>query len=152
MKPTHSSPARWRSPFASVSGIGVLVAALAVTPPVSPLHAVHIGLASSVPAKGAHLMTAPTEIRLTFTGTINVAKAGIELLGPDSAQVATDSLRAVADSVRVAVTKISGKLTGGTYTVKWKAVAADGAAGSGSFNFMYMPSEERLDGRMGRKP
>lgn len=101
--------------------------------------AVHIGLASSVPAKGAHLMTAPTEIRLTFTEQVDVTKASVELLGPKAAPIALDSLRAVVDSNRVAVAKIAGKLTGGSYTVKWKAVSPDGEAASGSFGFMFMP-------------
>lgn len=117
----------------------VLVPGLAIPPAVSALAAaVHIGLASSVPAKDAHLMTAPTEIRLTFTGPVDVTKASVELQASDSKPVTLDSLRAVADSSRVAVAKITGALAGGTYTVNWTAVARDGAAGSGSFSFMYM--------------
>lgn len=84
-------------------------------------------------------MTAVKEIRLTFTGPVDVAKAGVEMTGSDNKPVALDSLRAVVDSPRVAVAKILGTLPGGTYTVKWRAVAADGANGSGSFNWMYMP-------------
>ena len=99
----------------------------------------HIGLASSTPAKDSHVMTPVKEIRLTFTGPVNVATAGVDLLSADGKPVALDSLRAVVDSPRVAIAKIPGTLAGGTYTVKWKAVAADGANGSGSFNFMYMP-------------
>jgi methionine-rich copper-binding protein CopC len=40
------------------------------------------------------------------------------------------------------VAKIAGKLAGGTYTVRWRAVAADGAEGDGSFQFMYMACSE----------
>lgn len=100
----------------------------------------HIGLASSVPAKDAHVATSLREIRLTFTGTINVAKAGVELISSAGKTVALDSLRAVPDSSRVAVAKVTGPLTAGTYTIKWRAVAQDGANGSGSFSFMYMPA------------
>lgn len=147
----HTFPARLFSRFTVLSAIGALTAALVVAPSVSPLAAaLHIGLASSVPAKDAHLMTAPTEIRLTFTGRVDVAKAGLELLGPGSTPVATDPLRAVADSDRVAVAKITGKMTSGSYTVKWKAVAADGAAGSGSFTFMYMAPTESPDSTVDR--
>ena len=120
-------------------------AVLAATLMVAPAAArVHIGLASSSPAKDSHLMTAPTEIRLTFTGRVDVAKAGVELIAPDNRAVALDSLRAVPDSNRVAVAKILGKLAGGTYTVRWHALAADGAEGRGSFQFMYMaPADAR---------
>lgn len=84
-------------------------------------------------------MTPIKEIRLTFTGPVNVATASVEMATSDNKPVALDSLRAVTDSPRVAVAKVPSQLAGGTYTVKWKAVAADGANGSGSFNFMYMP-------------
>ena len=84
-------------------------------------------------------MTPLKEIRLTFTGPINVATASLEMVSSDNKPVPLDSLRAVTDSPKVAVAKVPGPLAGGTYTVKWKAVAADGANGSGSFSFMYMP-------------
>lgn len=105
--------------------------------------AFHIGLASSVPAKDAHVMKAPTELRLTFTGAIDVSKATVELRGADSARVALGPLTAVTDSTRVAVVKITGPLKDGTHTVRWTAVAADGAAGSGSYSFMYMAPGKR---------
>ena len=121
--------------LAAVAALGLTIAAMAVSPAAA---ARHIGLAGSTPAKDSHITTAPTEIRLTFTGRIDVKTAGIELIAPDSSKVAVDSLRAVPDSNRVAVSKINGKLKGGTYTVRWNAIAADGAAGKGSFTFMYM--------------
>ena len=133
-----------RAGFSVVAAVTVLVAVFGATSPLSAVGAAwHIGLASSVPAKDAHVMKAPSEIRLTFTGPVDVKKAGIELVDSASKSVATDSLRAVADSSRVAVAKITGRLVGGTYTVRWKAIAADGAAGSGSFSFMYMPMEPK---------
>lgn len=127
--------------LAGLTALGFAVAAVAVSPAVAGLH---IGLASSTPAKDSHITTAPAEIRLTFTGPIDVKTAGVELIAPDSTTVAVDSLRAVPDSNRVAVAKILGKLKGGTYTVRWNAIAADGAAGKGSFTFMYMaPSDTK---------
>ena len=130
------------------AGAGVFVAALVVTAltarEASPVGIpLHIGLASSVPAKDAHLTAAPREIRLTFTGVINVATAGVELAAADGKHVTLDTLRAVPDSTKVAVAKITGTVTKGTYTVTWRAVAADGAKGTGTFNFMYMPPDQR---------
>ena len=122
-----------------VAAVAALAAALAVSPATAR---VHIALASSSPAKDAHLMAAPTEIRLTFTGPVDVSKAGVQLIAADNRPVTLDSLRAVPDSSRVAVAKILGKLAGGTYTVRWRAVAADGAEGNGSFQFMYMARSE----------
>ena len=106
------------------------------------LQAVKCGLASSNPASDAHVMAPLTEIRLTFTGKIDVSKASLELVASDSSKVAVDALREVTDSNRVAVAQVKGALRNGTYTVQWKAVAADGAAGSGSFGFMYMGAKK----------
>lgn len=133
------SQARRYGRVAALFVFTVAAAAVMTSPMAATLAAaVHIGLASSVPAKDAHLMSAPTEIRLTFTGPIDVSKAGVELLASDGKPVGLDSLRAVADSPRVAVAKITGALAAVNYTVKWNAVARDGAKGTGSFGFMYM--------------
>lgn len=147
MKPVALNPTGRSRRIASVSGVGLFLAALVMALPLSPLRAVrHFGLASSAPAKRAHLMAAPAEIRLTFTASINPARTGIDLIGPDHAPVAMDSVRAVVDSPQVAIARITGKLAGGAHTVRWKAVAADGESGAGSFTFMYMAPAD------GRKP
>lgn len=78
------------------------------------------------------------EIRLTFSGKVDVTTARAELVASDSSQIRISALAAVRDSNQVAVAKVLGPLENGTYTVRWKAIAADGAAGSGSFSFMYM--------------
>lgn len=121
---------------ASTAGPGLAFAA------VTPLSR-HIGLASSVPAKDAHVMKAPTELRLTFTGPIDVSKATVELRGADSALVVLGPLTAVKDSGRVAVARITGQVKDGTHTVRWTAVAQDGALGEGSYSFMYMAPQKR---------
>ena len=147
MKPVPLNLTRRARRIASGSGAGLLLAGLVAALPLSPLRALrHFGLARSAPAKGAHLMAAPTEIRLTFTAPVNPAKTGIDLLGPDHAPVAMDSVRAVVDSPQVATARITAKLAGGAYTVKWKAVAADGESGTGTFSFMLMAPAD------GRKP
>ena len=126
------------------SAVGVL-ALFSTTAFIAPGAARHIGLASSSPAKDSHVTKPVSEVRLTFTGTIDVAKAGVELLTAAGKSIMLDSLRAVPDSNRVAVAKITGALGAGTYTVKWHAVAADGADGSGSYSFMYMPPAKGSD-------
>lgn len=138
MRPIASFSVR-AARLSGIAALGLLLAAFAVPPATAR---VHIGLASSSPAKDAHLMKAPSELRLTFTGPIDVTKAGVELVGADSASVSLSPLESVADSSRVAVARIRGKLVGGTYTVRWHAIAADGAAGNGSFSFMYMAPME----------
>ncbi len=122
---------------------GAFITVLALALPVATVGAArHIGLASSNPAKDAHVMGPLSELRLTFTGKIDVSKASVELVASDSSKVPVEALREVADSNRVAVAQIKGALRNGNYTVQWKAVASDGAAGSGSFGFMYMGAKK----------
>lgn len=133
-------PSRRRGALRMLAGVaaGVLLAI-----PMTNVGAVrHIRLVSSTPAKDAHVMTPVREIRLTFSGKIAVSTASVELLAADSTRVKLSALAAVSDSDRVAVAKVSQPLKNGTYTVQWKAVAADGAAGSGSFTFMYMAAKK----------
>lgn len=127
----------------AIAGIGVFLVAVAAAPSVPLAVRCHIGLASSVPAKDSHVTAPLREIRLTFTGPINVTKAGVELVSADGKNVPLDSLRAVPDSARVAVARVAGTLAQGMYTVRSNAIAADGSAGKGSFNFMYMPAPEK---------
>lgn len=128
---------------APVRTLAGLVAGLLLALPITNAGAVrHIRLASSSPAKDAHVMTPVREIRLTFSGKIAVSTASVELLAADSSRVTVSALAAVPDSERVAVAKVSQPLKNGTYTVQWKAVAADGAAGSGAFTFMYMAAKK----------
>jgi methionine-rich copper-binding protein CopC len=138
---TYPSSAR-HTRTASLLGVVALTALLTGALATTGSAARHIGLASSSPAKDSHLMKAPTEIRLTFTGPVDVSKASIELEAADKKLIGLDTLRAVADSARVAVARIVAPLPGGAYTVRWRATAADGAAGSGSFGFMYMAPKE----------
>ena len=123
-----------------------LVAAGALAPvgPVTQaLAAVHINLSSSVPARDSHVTTPLREIRLRFSGTVDVTRAHVRLLGSDGRAVSLGALTAVADSSTVAVSRVSGALAAGNYTVEWDAVAADGAQGEGAFNFMHMPTAAR---------
>lgn len=133
-------PSRHRASLRVLAG---LTTGLLLALPMTNAGAVrHIRLVSSSPAKDAHVMTPVREIRLTFSGKIAVSTASVQLLAADSTRVKIGALAAVSDSDRVAVAKVSQPLKNGTYTVQWKAIAADGAAGSGSFSFMYMAEKK----------
>ena len=135
-----SVPSRRRASLRMLAGLATgLLCALPMT---SAGALRHIRLVSSNPEKNAHVMTRVREIRLTFSGNITVSSASVELLADDSTRVKVGALAAVPDSERVAVAKVAGEMKNGTYTVQWKAIAADGATGSGSYTFMYMASEK----------
>ncbi|MBX9854827.1 MAG: copper resistance protein CopC [Gemmatimonadaceae bacterium] len=133
-------PSRRRAAVRLLAGV---TAGLLLALPMTNVGAVrHIRLVSSSPAKDAHVMAPLREIRLTFSGKIAVSTASVQLLAADSTRVKVGALTAVPDSERVAVAKVSEPLKNGTYTVQWKAIAADGAAGSGSYSFMYMAAKK----------
>ena len=142
----HFAAARFRRRIAATCAL-VAASVLAVVVPTGAvtqaLAAVHINLSSSMPAKDSHVTTPLREIRLRFSGTVDVTRAHVRLLASDGRAVALGTLTAVADSSTVAVSRVSGTLAPGTYTVEWDAVAADGAQGEGAFNFMYMPTPAR---------
>jgi hypothetical protein len=130
-------------PRAAIRLLAGLATGLVIALPMTNAKALrHIRLVSSNPAKDAHVMAPVREIRLTFSGKIAVSTARVELLAADSTRVNMAALVAVPDSDHVAVAKVNGTLKNGTYTVQWKAVAADGAAGAGSFSFMYMAAKK----------
>ena len=123
--------------------VGLMTGVLLLLPASGARAIRHIRLVSSNPAKDSHVMSPVREIRLAFSGKIAVATASVELLAADSSRVKLGALTAVSDSDHVAVAKVTETLKNGTYTVQWKAVAADGAAGTGSFNFMYMAAKPK---------
>ena len=103
----------------------------------------HGALRSSAPAAGAHLSTAPRELRLMFSEAVEIAVARLELLGPDSAAVALSPLRR-GDSSTVVVADVRGPLVAGSYTVAWQVVGRDGHPVRGRFRFTIAPGAAGL--------
>lgn len=98
----------------------------------------HTALRSSAPAEDERLATAPTEIRLTFTSSVDPRLARIQLLTADSTPVLLDSVRANADDVISA--RIISALPGGEYTVAWQVIGTDGHPVRGRFAFAVDPA------------
>ncbi len=114
----------------------------------------HGALKSSVPASGAHLSVAPTELRLTFTEAVELTFTRLELLGPDSQAVALGPLGHYGDdgARRVVGSAIREPLVAGTYTVAWQIAGADGHPVRGRFTFMLMPGATGLADPMAGPP
>ncbi len=104
----------------------------------------HAPLASSTPAAGANLDTAPTSVTLTFSGDSNgeLDPAGSSFTVTDAAGKSIGSgkvdLTVAARNVMTADVSITAP---GVYTVKWTSVSSDGATLNGSFSFGYKTSE-----------
>ena len=96
----------------------------------------HVVLRKSEPANGAVLRVAPRVIRLTFSESPQLAFTRVELIGPNSQQIALSPLRAAApDSTRIVVADVLGPLRAGLYRITWQITSADGHPVRGSLAF-----------------
>src|SRR5687768_13473609 len=109
-----------------------LVAACLLSAPATVF--AHGGLKSSVPASGATLSAAPTEIRLVFTEAVELAFTRVGLRGPNGAVQLGASVFTGADR-RTVVSPMAAQLSAGQYTLTWQAAGADGHPVRGSFTF-----------------
>jgi copper resistance protein C len=110
------------APFAA------LVAYLAVAPAFA-----HAMLESASPPVGG-TVSAPSEIRITFSEGVEPRFSGVALSGPSGA-VAVGKVNVAPGDNKVMVVKIGRKLAPGTYTVKWRAVSVDTHHTQGDFDF-----------------
>ena len=104
----------------------------------------HLGLAGSAPAKGAHLATAPSELRLSFTEAVEASVARLRLLGANGGEVAISAVRSLPDSGQVILADITGALEAGTYTVEWQVIGKDGHPVRGTIPFVIAPGATGL--------
>lgn len=112
-------------PLFSAAGLTTLLA-------VSPVFA-HALLQSAVPPVGG-TVSAPTEIRITYSEGIEPLFSGITLSGPDGAVPVGPATTAPGDD-KVMVIRIGQNLKPGSYTVSWHAVSVDTHHTKGSFDF-----------------
>ncbi len=99
----------------------------------------HTTLARSEPKADAILATAPNELQLWFTEPFKVGLSTIEVRDAAGKQVDGRDLRADAKNPKLVHLSLGGKLAGGTYQVKWTAVAEDMHVSKGSFTFRVAP-------------
>jgi putative copper export protein/methionine-rich copper-binding protein CopC len=106
----------------------------------------HGALRRSEPGQGAHLSTAPGELRLTFTENVELAVARLQLAGPAGASLALGPLALHPDSATVLIAPIRGGLVAGVYTVAWQVAGADGHPVRGTYTFVIAPGAAGLAG------
>ncbi len=105
-----------------------LVALIAAGPALA-----HAMLESAVPPVGG-TVSAPSEIRISFSEGIEPKFSGVALSGPGGAVPVGKASIAAGDN-KVMVVRIGKKLAPGTYTVKWHAVSVDTHHTQGDFDF-----------------
>jgi copper transport protein len=94
--------------------------------------AAHAELVNIAPANGAQLTRPPTEVRMTFTESVNLVEDGIRLVDHVGATVPTP--RPTVDG-RTVIWPMPTDLPEGPYVVTWRVVSSDGHPVSGAFSF-----------------
>lgn len=113
-------------PLVAVTAVLVGLGWLATPPPASA----HAVLVASTPEQGARLASAPAAVTLTFSAALT-PPAVVVVHGPDGSVVAT-----VEPSVSGAVVRQTlPDAGGGTYTVAYRVVTADGHPVTGQLTF-----------------
>jgi copper transport protein len=130
---------RW--PVASARS-ALLAATLVLLVPTLAL--AHLALSSSTPREGAHLTTAPRELRLTFTEAVEASVARLRLLGPNEKAVPLSPLRQPADSAQVVIADIMGPVEAGAHRIEWQVVGRDGHPVRGTIMFVIAPGATGL--------
>jgi putative copper export protein/methionine-rich copper-binding protein CopC len=115
------------------TGALALATSVLLLPAVLYAHGV---LRKSEPANGAVLRVAPRVIRLTFSEPPQLAFTRVELIGPDSQQVALSPLRVAApDSTTIVIADVLGPLRAGRCRITWQITSADGHPVRGTVTF-----------------
>ena len=95
----------------------------------------HLALESSIPEADARVGAGIGEVRLFFTQSPQASGTSIRVAdGGEQLMEATEALADADDPSEVFV-RLRGPLRPGSYTVYWRALAQDGHAASGSFEF-----------------
>lgn len=107
--------------------VGLVGLGWLATPPPASAHAV---LVASTPEQGARLASAPAAVELTFS-TALTPPAVVVVHGPDGSVAATDEPSVSGALVRQPLPDAGG----GTYTVAYRVVTADGHPVTGQLTF-----------------
>ncbi|MGH3997593.1 MAG: copper resistance CopC/CopD family protein, partial [Pseudonocardiaceae bacterium] len=107
------------------------------------LAAAHAVLISTNPGQGAVIAMAPSAVSLTFSESVAVTADGIQIFGPDGAQLDTGDAVHLGRASTVGV-NLRGIQQRGTYTVSWRVMSADSHPVAGAFTFSVgQPSPNR---------
>jgi copper transport protein len=94
--------------------------------------AAHAELLNTTPANGAQLTRPPTEVKMTFTESVNLLHDGIRLIDGLGAAVTTPDPTVKGGTV---TWQMPADLSEGPYVVTFRVVSADGHPISGAFSF-----------------
>ena len=93
----------------------------------------HLELLSSAPKKDQTVGSAPIDIALIFSESVDSARTSVSLQGPTGA-VEMAPIR-LQDEGLLVLAKVMGTATAGTYTVSWEAAAPAEDPIKGTFRY-----------------
>lgn len=106
-----------------------------------PIAAAHVTVVSTVPAQGATVTSAPTEVKMVFSEA--PTKPSVTVTGPDSKTYSAGAAQATNAAVSVGLTGATAP--SGVYTVAWSLTAPDGDAQNGTWTYFYQaPIQPKL--------
>jgi len=101
--------------------------------------AAHTHLKTSVPAAGASLADAPTEIRLQFHDAIEASLSHVSVQTNAGEPVPAGAAASDAGDKTLLVLRLPQPLKPGVYKVTWRVIATDTHKMRGSFSFHVRP-------------
>lgn len=113
------------------AAVSVLLAVVCVLLLAAPGSA-HAELVKTTPANGQRLDTAPSEVTMAFSESVNLLSDGISLLNKSGATVSTPDPSVDGHTV---TWPMPAHLAHGSYVVTWRVVSADGHPIDGAFSF-----------------
>lgn len=91
----------------------------------------HAFLDHASPLVGSTVETAPRQLTLTFTQSLEPAFSTVTVTGPSGARADTGKAQVSGNTMRIGL-KAAGP---GTYRVRWRALSVDTHSTQGSFTF-----------------
>jgi methionine-rich copper-binding protein CopC len=95
----------------------------------------HAHLLSAAPAAKAVLTTAPTELTLKFSESLEPKFTSAEVTGPDNVPVAHGAAALDPKDSTLLKVPLTRPLAAGSYTVAWHVLSRDGHKTSGTYSF-----------------
>jgi methionine-rich copper-binding protein CopC len=126
--------ARRASTFAAIATLVLIVSAFAAPHDTADMRR-HTRLVRSEPAKDSVVRLAPTELRLWFSETLDLAVTRVTLADGNRQPVAVNALTRAEGADAPIVAPLNAALPDGNYTVTWSTSSKDGHPVRGTFRF-----------------
>ncbi len=95
----------------------------------------HAELVETEPSNGQRVPSPPTQVRLRFSESVDVALGVVRILGPDGKRVGVGAMKHPRADAATVTVPVRGRLRDGLYTVAWQVTSSDSHPVQGAFAF-----------------